>query len=83
LDWANNQLRIAFQYLKEGANSEHFWLWNQRLAAALILKTELEGCGYRWQAERINNQIHRLQPRRADLVRETEEPSHRKDGGSV
>jgi len=47
--------------LKEGANSPGFFLWNQRLAAAIILKTELLGTGYTWQAKRIENFIHRYE----------------------
>jgi len=59
--WANGYMKEAVQGLKEGFLSENFWLWNQRLAAAIIIKTELEGRGFSWQAERINNQIHRYQ----------------------
>lgn len=60
-EWANDQLRAALTLLKEGFLSEKHWLWNQRLAAAIIFKTELEGRGFPWQAARINNQIHRYQ----------------------
>ena len=60
-NWANGYVREAVQGLKEGFLSEKQWLWNQRLAAAIIIKTELEGRGFSWQAERINNQIHRYQ----------------------
>ncbi|MGO8805480.1 MAG: hypothetical protein ACLQO7_02600, partial [Candidatus Bathyarchaeia archaeon] len=60
-EWANDQLRVALELLKEGYQSENFWLWNQRLAAAILIKTELEGRGWKWQAERINNAIHRYQ----------------------
>jgi len=59
--WANGYMKEAVQGLKEGFLSENFWLWNQRLAAAIIIKTELQGRGWKWQAERINNQIHRYQ----------------------
>ena len=58
LSAANNQLRAAIEFLKEGYNSENFWLWNQRLGAAIVLKTELQGCGYTWQVRRIENFIH-------------------------
>jgi hypothetical protein len=60
-EWANEQLKVANEFLKEGFQSEKFWLWNQRLAAAIIIKTELQGRGWIWQAARINNQIHRYQ----------------------
>ena len=68
-DWANQTLRNAIDFLKEGANSEGAWLWNQRLAIALIYKKELLEAGFPWQAQRIDNWIHRLQPsrRKADL----------------
>jgi hypothetical protein len=59
--WANEQLKVANEFLKEGFQSEKFWLWNQRLAAAIIIKTELQGRGWTWQAARINSQIHRFQ----------------------
>jgi hypothetical protein len=59
-EWANNQLEIAIEFLKEGAKSEGFWLWNQRLAIALIYKKELLEAGFTWQAERIDNHIHRI-----------------------
>jgi hypothetical protein len=74
--WANDQLRIAIEFLKEGAKSEGFWLWNQRLCVVILIKTELEGHGFKWQAVRIENWIHRLQPRKADLDRERERRAH-------
>lgn len=66
-NWANNLLRNAVIFLKEGSKSDGFWLWNQRLAVALIFKKELEEKGFFWQSRRIENHIHRLQPRKADL----------------
>jgi hypothetical protein len=75
-DWANGYLRQAIALLQEGAKSNNFWLWNQRLAVAIMMKTELQGYGFVWQAKRVENWIHRLQPRRADLIeREREETS--------
>jgi hypothetical protein len=73
-DWANGLTRCSIEFLKEGAKSEGFWLWNQRLAAVLIFKRELLEHGYTWQASRIDNHIHRLQPRKADLEREERRP---------
>jgi len=68
--WANGLVSESVRLLKQGAGSEGSWLWNQRLAAVLIFKRELLEKGYNWQAARIDNWIHRLQPRRADLQRE-------------
>jgi hypothetical protein len=62
-NWANGYFRQSIQFLKEGSKSEGFWLWNQRLAAALLLKKELEEKGFLWQSRRIENHIHRLQPK--------------------
>jgi hypothetical protein len=67
LEWANGLLRQGITLLREGAKSEGFWLWGQRLAIVLIFKNELENYGYFWQAERLENWIHRLQPRKADI----------------
>ena len=75
-EWANNQLKIAIEFLKEGAKSEGFWLWNQRLGVVILIKTELEFRGFKWQVARIDNWIHRLQPRKADLDRERERRAH-------
>jgi hypothetical protein len=69
-EWANSTLKASIVFLKEGANSENFWLWNQRLAVVLIFKKELEEKGFFWQSNRIENHIHRLQPRKADLKEE-------------
>ena len=83
-EWANEQLQLANQYLIEGFLSEKQWLWPQRLAAAIMLKTELQGRGWPWQATRINNRIHyyqgkinRLRPHQGPTSeREREELSH-------
>jgi hypothetical protein len=50
-------------------------IWKRRLQTALICKEELLAHGYFWQAEKIEFWIHRLQPRKADLMRESEEGS--------
>jgi len=42
---------------------------------ALIMKKRLLDHGYEWHAERIDNWIHRVQPRRADLLEEKKEAS--------
>lgn len=61
---ANQMLKNAIQFLQEGKNSQNHWLWNQRLAIALIYKKELKQTGFTWQAKRIDNWIHRLKPKR-------------------
>lgn len=71
-NWANCYLRQSIILLKEGAKSDGFWLWNQRLAAALLLKKELEEKGFFWQSRRIENHIHRLAPRSGDSERAEE-----------
>ena len=68
-EWANSTLKASIVFLKEGAKSEDHWLWNQRLAVVLIFKKELEEKGFFWQSKRIENHIHRLQPKRADSER--------------
>ena len=60
-EWANEQLKVANELLREGFLSEKQWLWPQRLCAAILIKTELEGRGWTWQAARINNRIHYYQ----------------------
>ena len=69
-EWANDLLHQGIELLKEGAKSEGYWLWNQRLAAVLCFKKELLDSGFTWQANRIDNWIHRLAPRRGDPERE-------------
>jgi len=61
-EWANQTLRNVISDLKEGATSCDHWLWRQRLSLALIYKKELLEEGFPWQAARIDNWIHRLQP---------------------
>jgi len=61
-EWANQTLRNAISDLKEGSMSQDHWLWKQRLAVVLIYKSELLQEGFPWQAARIDNWIHRLQP---------------------
>lgn len=69
---ANDKLRFGIAVLKGEILAS---IWKRRLHLALIIKEGLLSNGYVWQARRIDNWIHRLQPRKADL-RETE-------GGSV
>lgn len=57
-DSANGFMREAIIGLKEGFSSENFWLWPQRLCLAILIRTELQGRGFKWQADRINNWIH-------------------------
>jgi len=75
--WANEQLRFAIKVLK-GRCGGHRWKGNLQLA--LIIKDRLLGKGYTWQAERIENYIHRiqrLQRARADsLARDEGERLH-------
>ena len=63
VQWANEQLRFAIKVLK-GECGGHSWKRN--IVLALYLRDRLWAYGYRWQAERIDNWIHRLQPRKAD-----------------
>jgi len=58
VDWANEQLRFTIKVLK-GRCGGHRWKGNLQLA--LIIKDRLLARGYTWQAERIENWIHRLQ----------------------
>jgi len=68
-DWANRKLRFAIATL-QGKYEQG--IWKRRLQTALIVKDELLEHGFKWQAERIDNWIHRLQPsiKKADLERE-------------
>lgn len=72
-NWANERLHLSIEFLKEGASSEGSWLWNQRLAAVLIFKKELLERGFEWQAARVDNWIHRLQPRKI-RIQEGQDP---------
>lgn len=63
-EWANDQLRFAIGILQGKICTS---TWKGRLQIALIVKQGLEEKGFWWQAERIENYIHRLQ--RAGRVR--------------
>jgi len=68
--WANRKLRFAIATLQ--GKYECITVWKRPLQTVLIVKEELLAAGYVWQAERIDNWIHRLQPRKADSVRAVE-----------
>jgi len=56
--WANSQLRFSIRILKgEIVRST----WAGRLQIVLYVKDRLLEYGFPWQAERIENWIHRLQ----------------------
>jgi len=58
--WANEQLRFAISVLEgKGVVAT----WKGRLQIALYVKDRLDEYGFWWQAMRIENWIHRLQPR--------------------
>ncbi len=57
-DWANRKLRFAIATLQ---GKIEISIWKRRLQTALIAKDELLDHGYKWQAQRIDNWIHRLQ----------------------
>ena len=63
-EWANEKLRFAIATLQGKIESS---IWKRRLQTALIVRDELLEHGFKWQAERIDNWIHRLQPK-ADLI---------------
>lgn len=64
-EWANEQLAFAIRVL-QGKCGGHRWKGNLQLA--LLVKDRLLGQGYPWQAARVENWIHRLQPCRADSL---------------
>jgi hypothetical protein len=72
--WANEQLRFAIAVLQGKIESPildpYGFAWKRRLQTVLIVKEALIEHGFTWQASRIDNWIHRLQPRKADLERE-------------
>lgn len=69
-EWANSQLRFAIVVLK-GHCGGHRWKGN--LQIALYVKEGLLEHGFTWQAERVENWIHRLQPRKADSLQKEKE----------
>jgi len=56
--WANSKLRFAIANLQGKYEKS---IWKRRLQTALIVKDELLEHGYRWQAEKIDFWIHRLE----------------------
>lgn len=57
---ANRKLRFAIASMEGKVESS---IWKRRLQTALIIKDDLLTNGYLWQAQRIDNWIHRLQGR--------------------
>ena len=64
--WANRKLRFAIATL-QGKYEQG--IWKRRLQTALTIKDQLLEAGYVWQAQRVDNWIHRLQPIKADSER--------------
>jgi hypothetical protein len=62
-EWANRQLRFAIAILQGHICGSS---WKGRLQLALIVKERLREYGYSWHAERVDNWIHRCQPRAQD-----------------
>jgi hypothetical protein len=71
-DWANEQLRFAIKVLKGHCGGSN---WQSNLATALFVRDRLWAMGWRWQADRVDNWIHRLQLRGADSLKEGERDS--------
>jgi hypothetical protein len=67
--WANDQLRFAIRVLRGQCGGKR---WERNLVTALYLRDRLWAFGYTWQADRVDNWIHRLQPRKADSLHEGE-----------
>jgi len=67
-NWANRKLRFAIATLQ---GKYEIGIWKRRLQTALTVKDQLLEAGYVWQAQRIDNWIHRLQPsiKKADSER--------------
>ena len=59
-DEANRKLCFAIATLQ---GKYEKGIWKRKLTAALIVKSDLLANGYKWQADRIDNWIHRLQPK--------------------
>jgi hypothetical protein len=66
-DWANRKLRFAIATLQ--GKYESTTVWKRPLQTALIVRDELLEHGYKWQAQRIDNWIHRLQPKNQEVSR--------------
>ena len=69
MEWANEQLRFAIKVLR-GRSCGHNWAANLQLA--LLVRDRLWANGFPWQADRVDNWIHRLQPRKADSLQKSE-----------
>lgn len=57
-NWANAQLRFAIRLLKGQICSQSF---ERAINDAISIKKRLHDAGYWWQANRIDNWIHRAQ----------------------
>lgn len=72
-EWANEQLRFAILVLKGQCGGKR---WKGNLQIALLVKEGLLEHGFVWQAARVENWIHRLQPRKADSLKDEGERLH-------
>ena len=63
VQWANEQLRFAIKVLQGKSCGRN---WKGNLQVALMVRDRLYAARFLWQAERIDNWIHRLQPRKVD-----------------
>jgi hypothetical protein len=70
--WANEQLKWVIEELRAEAAKGSVFRWRQGLFLALYVKKRLLEYGWSWQAARVDNWIHRLQPRRADSQQDGE-----------
>jgi hypothetical protein len=68
-DQANRQLSFAIRILQGQICHQS---WKGKLQIALIIRDRLLESGWVFQARRVENWIHRLQPRRADSERAEE-----------
>ena len=68
-DEANRKLRFAIATLQ---GKYEIGIWKRKLTTALIVKSDLLANGYKWQADRVEFWIHRLQPKKADSERAEE-----------
>ena len=68
-EWANEQLRFAIKVLKGKCGGRR---WKGNLQVALMVRDRLWANGYTWQAARVDNWVHRLQPRKADSLPKSE-----------
>ena len=65
-EWANEQLKFAIKVLKGECGGS---VWKNNVALALYIRDRLWSMGWRWQADRVDNWVHRLDPKRRDPKR--------------